>query len=149
MLVALVPSLYTRWLMPIQIIESREEHALCCCCCCCCCRCEHSVGPRAEWCSEMTQKLGIVDLWMLDVGLPICEPLRHTMTSSSQIVALSSSSSYLNTAKILLGACHEIYVRLTALNHRTQDRHSRTPEKNEARCESFHALRSSRHCKAP
>ena len=39
-------------------------------------------------------------------------------------LSLSPSSSYLLQQKILLGACHEIYVRLTALHHRTQDRHT-------------------------
>ena len=73
--------------------------------------------------------LEIRDCRSVDVELPICGPMYHSKGPLHHYLgslALPCFVSYhINAAqKILLGACHEIYVRLIALYHRTQDRHN-------------------------
>ena len=73
--------------------------------------------------------LEIRDCRSVDVELPICGPMYHSKGPLHHYLgylALPCFVSYhINAAqKILLGACHEIYVRLIALHHRTQDRHN-------------------------
>ena len=58
------------------------------------------------------------DIYPVDVGLAICGPLHHTRTLSLFCILKNRAQ------KILLGACHVIYVRLTSFYHRTHDRHS-------------------------
>ena len=48
----------------------------------------------------------------------------YKRTSSSSQIMLSISPSRRRPKDTFLGACHEIYVRLIVLHHRTQDRHT-------------------------
>ena len=64
-------------------------------------------------------KLGIVNLWTYSSYKRTS--LHHKCCHSLPFVV---------DQKILFGACHEIYVRLISLHHRTQDRHTlRSPRK--------------------
>ena len=84
----------------------------------------------------MTQKVEISTQWMLDCPsvdlFVIGGPLHHRLGCRSLSLV---SRRILYTAKdTFLGACHEIYVRLIALYHRTQDISRKHAEKASTRC---------------